>query len=139
MIKAIDFWDHLCSEYGYRCFSGVPCTTLSLLYAKLNSKLLWYIPAVNEKIAMAIISGVWLTGVKGGVLMASDAVIGLGNEIKVVKDFNIPMLMIVASGAEKITYPFWHIELTDNFKIELDKIAKRDKPSILVVKEGVLI
>lgn len=139
MIKATNFWNCLCLEHDYRCFSGVPCTVLSPLYAKLNSKFLWYLPAVNERVAMSIVSGAWLTGIKGGVLMSSGAIIGLGNEIKAVKDFNIPMLMIVASEDDKIKYPFWHIELTDEFEKDLDKIAKRNKPSVLVVKEGILI
>jgi len=48
------------------------------------------------------------------------------------------MLLIVYSSCKE-TYPFWHMNLSEEFKKDLDKVCNRTKPSILVIKEGILL
>ena len=137
MVKAKEFWGYLCEELNYKVFAGVPCLGLSPLYKTINKANMKYIQASNERIALGIVSGVLLSGDKAGVLLHESSLSGLFNEIKMVKDFNIPMLLIVYSDS-KMSYPFWHRELSDDFEKDLDKVDKRKKPSILLIKEGIL-
>ena len=126
-VKAKEFWKYLCGTLDYRLFAGVPCLGLLSLYSTMDKDDMHYIPTVNERIALGIVNGSWLAGVKGGVLMSSKAFIGMGNEVNMIKNFNIPMLVIVDSDNGKTTYPFWHVELSDKFEKDLDKIARRSK------------
>ena len=137
MVKAKEFWEYLCEKLDYRLFTGVPCLGFDPLYKTMNKDMLHYMPAANERIALGIVGGGFLAGFKGGALISASSLIGLKNEIQMIKDFNIPMLLIVYSDI-KITCPFWHKELSDDFKKDLDKIVSRNNPSILLVKAGVL-
>lgn len=137
MVKSKKFWEHLCNKLDYRLFAGVPCLGLNSLYKVMNKDMLWYIPSANERIGLGIVSGGFLAGFKGGVLLSASALSVLKSEFQIVKDFNIPILLIIYSDV-KMTYPFWHKELSDNFEKDLDKIASRSKPSILLIKEGIL-
>lgn len=137
MVKAKEFWDYLCSRLDYRLFAGVPCLGLNPLYKVMDKEIMHYMPASNERIALGIVSGGWLVGFKGGVLLSSNSLAGLGNELKMIKDFNIPMLLIVYED-NKITYPFWKKDLSEDFEKDLDKTVGRNKPSILLIKEGML-
>ena len=137
MVKSKKFWEYLCNKLDYRLFAGVPCLGLNPLYKVMNKDMLWYIPSANERIGLGIVSGGFLAGFKGGVLLSASALSVLKSEFQIVKDFNIPILLIIYSDV-KMTYPFWHKELSDNFEKDLDKIASRNKPSILVIKEGIL-
>lgn len=137
MVKSKEFWSYLCKELNYRLFAGVPCLELNPLYKMMNKDIMHYMPSVNLRIAFGIVSGGWLAGFKGGVLLPANSLAGLKNEIQLIKEFNIPMLLIVYEDI-KVTYPFWHKELSGDFKKDLDKIDGRSKPSILLIKEGIL-
>lgn len=137
MVKAKKFWEHLCNKLDYRLFAGVPCLGLNSLYKVMDKNMLWYIPAANERIGLGIVSGGFLAGFKGGMLLSANSLVGLKSEFQIIKDFNIPMLLIVYSDV-KTTYPFWYKELSNNFEKDLDKIDSRNKSSILLIKEGVL-
>lgn len=138
MVKAREFWKYLCNGLDYRLFTGVPCSGLNSLYKTMDKSMLHYMPSVNERISVGIVSGGWLAGFKGGVLLPASFLAGLNNEIRLIKDLNIPILLIIYEDT-KVTYPFWKKELTNNFKKDLDKIAGRNKPSILLIKEGALV
>lgn len=138
MVKSKEFWNHLCKKLDYRLFAGVPCLGLNPLYKTMDKDIMHYMPSVNERIGMGIVSGGWLAGFKGGVLLPASFLAGLTKEIQLIKDFNIPMLLIVYEDT-KVTYPFWHRELSEDFKKDLDKIASRSKPSILLIRKGQLI
>lgn len=138
MVKAEEFWSYLCEELNYKLFVGVPCLGLRPLYKTINKANMKYIQASNERIALGIVSGVLLSGNKAGVLLHESSLLGLLNEIKMVKNFNIPMLLIVYSDS-KMSYPFWHKELSDDFNKDLKTISKRKNPSILLIKKGVLV
>lgn len=138
MVKAKEFWKYICEELNYKLFAGVPCLGLSPLYKVINKSNMTYIQAANERIALGIVSGVLLSGSKAGVLLHENAFSGLLSEIKMVKSFNVPILLIVYSDS-KMSYPFWHKELSDDFNKDLNIIYKRKTPSILLIKEGVLV
>ena len=137
MVRVKEFWRCLCERLDYRLFAGVPCAGLNPLYRVMDKNIMHYIPASNERIAFGIVGGGWLVGVKGGVLLHANSLVGLGGEIQVINNFNIPILLIVYSD-NKMSYPFWHKELSSDFERDLDKITGRNKPSILLIKEGML-
>jgi hypothetical protein len=56
----------------YRLFSGVPCLDLKVLFDKMSSKFLHYVPAVNERAAFGISTGAIVSGVHAGVIIDSD-------------------------------------------------------------------
>jgi hypothetical protein len=137
MVKSKEFWEYLCNKLDYRLFAGVPCLGLNSLYKVMNKDLMHYMPSANERIALGIVSGGFLVGFKGGVLLSASSLSWLRNEFQIIKDFNIPTLLIVYEDT-KVIYPFWHKELSDSFKKDLDKMDNRSKPSILLIKVGVL-
>lgn len=137
MVKAKEFWSCLCDDLNYKLFAGVPCLGLSSLYKVIDAANMRYIQASNERIALGLISGALLSGGKAGVLLHENALSCVVNEIKMIKTFNIPILLIVYSDS-KMSYPFWHRELSDDFNKDLSLVSKRKKPSILLIKEGVL-
>ena len=69
MVKAKDFLNYLCKELDYRFFAGVACPGLSPLYKKMDSEFMHYVPAVNERIGLGLVSGAYMAGYKGCLLM----------------------------------------------------------------------
>lgn len=96
MISIKDFW-RLLKDNDYKFFSGVPCSILTniLDYASKDTEIR-YIPAVRENNALGVVTGAYLTGVKGGILIQNS---GLGNIINALTSFNliykIPVLMFI--------------------------------------------
>lgn len=141
MVKAINFWEHLCNKLDYRFFSGIPCVGLDPLYAKMDSKFMHYVPAVSIQIAIGLTNGSFLSGVKSAILLGTNHI------CKLDLDFNlknsIPLLLI-ASGKEKpsLRKEIYSLDLTDNLEICLDKISKhletKLKPGVLFIEEGIL-
>ena len=141
MVKAIDFWEHLCNKLNYRFFSGIPCVGLDPLYNKMNSEFMHYVPAVSIQIAVGLTNGAFLSGIKSAVLLETTHI------CKLDLDFNlknsIPLLLI-ASSKEKpsLRKEIYSLDLTDNLEICLDKISKhletKLKPGVLFIEEGIL-
>lgn len=95
MVKVKDFWDYLCGELEYRYFAGVACKGLKPLYDKMNSKFMHYVPAVNERVAVGLASGVRVAGTRSAVLMSADHMLDVLNLlISFNKKYEIPMLII---------------------------------------------
>jgi sulfopyruvate decarboxylase TPP-binding subunit len=146
MIKAKEFWGYLCNELDYRFFAGVPCKGLKPLYDTMNPEFMHYIPAVNERVAVGVVSGARLAGVKGGILIdmkniyiIHDLLLNFSNEYK------IPFLIIAYNEDYK------EIKLFNTPKSELNndkfvnklktltnKSEKLQAPVILAVGKGVI-
>jgi hypothetical protein len=62
------FWDTLCNGFGYRFFTGVPNMSLAPLFNTLDSKILHFVPAISDPIAVDIAAGIALCGDKAVVL-----------------------------------------------------------------------
>ena len=146
MVKAQVFWDYLCNELGYRFFSGVACLGLNPLYKKMNSDIMHYVPAVNEKTALGLVSGALMGGFKGGLLMDMSLKNDILTFLKLNIDYNIPFLVIGYSD-EKSNSLFYDLPTTyitnDHFKTKIKKItseSERDNiPGIIIIKgDGIL-
>lgn len=95
MVKAKDFWDYLCNELDYRFFAGVPCKGLKFLYDNMNPEFMHYIPAANERIALGLVSGAWLAGVKGALFMDGNNIMDIMNLLlSFNKKYKVPALII---------------------------------------------
>jgi hypothetical protein len=72
MIKAKDYWDFLCNDVGIRFFAGLPVVGNTPLYDTMSSDFMFYLPAANERVALGIVNGARLAGVKSGLLLGSN-------------------------------------------------------------------
>jgi len=147
MVKAKDFWGDLCNELKYTFFSGIPCLELKSLYDHMNSKIMHYIPAVDVNTALGLASGIYISGIKSGIILHID---GLYDLLNTYNNFNklyeIPVLFIIYCGekgprilsSNKIPY----IMLNNDFKSRLNKINSRLEkekiPCALVIKEDMI-
>ncbi len=139
MIKAKVFWDKLCSELGYRFFTGVPIAEFKVLYKAMGIDFMHFIPAIDETRALGIISGASLSGVKGSVLMSSKAF----DSIKVQVDnfntkYNIPILFIVEDTYNPLELEQFEMDKDLNILNSLVDYLHKSS-AILVLKEGVIL
>jgi len=145
MVKAKEFWDYLCGELNYKFFSGVVCPGLSPLYKKMNSGIMHYIPAVNERIALGLVSGAYLAGHKGALLIDMEFAYDITSFIKFNLTHRIPLLVIGYGDKNSVlTYDFPRSIITiNNFRKEIDfvvkKIEKEKVPGLVVIGQGVLV
>jgi sulfopyruvate decarboxylase TPP-binding subunit len=145
MVKAKEFWDYLCNELDYRFFSGVPCDGLKPLYDTMNIDFMYYVPAVNENVALGMSSGARLAGTKSAILLNIDNIYTIYNHLF---NFNIiykiPVLIIAYKGKDsKINIGMQHKEMSEvRFKPGLNKfietMEKEEIPGVFVIKEGIL-
>ncbi len=146
MVKAKDFWNYLCEELDYRFFAGVACSGLNPLYKKMNSKFMHYIPAVNERIGLGLVSGAYMAGYKGALLMDMVFAYDINSFIKFSIDNEIPLLIIGYSEAEglELIYdlPLAFI-VDDSFKKDVHHVVSRSESEktlgLIIIEKGVLI
>ena len=146
MIKAKEFWEFLCNDLNYKFFAGIPCEGLYPLYNAMDSDMMHYVPTVNERIALGLISGAKYAGVKGGMLMSAS------NALKIIDpilNYNvkstIPLLVLVYEDVEVnqglFLFELPSIRLKSNFKKDLKAVASKSEtlsvPGIILIKEGV--
>lgn len=147
-MKAKDFWKFLCDEMDYRFFTGVPCLELKTIYDKMSSKLMYYVPATKENVALGLASGVSLSGVKSAVLIDINRVYNLMDWLTSFNlEYNVPLLIIAAGHKEDLlvsrlfsTYkiPCRTLKTTSDIKYITNKINKLSRPGVLFVGEGVV-
>lgn len=152
MVKAKAFWKFLCEKLNYRFYSGVPCKGLALLYNKMDSKIMHYIPAINENIALGLVSGISISGMKGGILIHINSIYNILNYIISFNfKYKIPFLIITYCDEDIIPkdigkilslYKIPVVYLSDAFEKELkciiNKSEKKETPCIVVIKGGLL-
>ena len=139
MVKAKDFWDYLCMDLGYRFFSGVVCPGLMPLYRKMSSDFMHYIPAANERIALGLVSGAYMSGFKGGVLMEGKSL----SDIQRLLNFNLTNkipLLIIGYGEKKfnLNIPYVNVKKLSDIK-RADKIYESKlSPVMMNIGEGLI-
>jgi len=150
MVKAEEFWNHLCNELGYRFFTGVPCKGLKPLYDTMSPEFMHYIPAVNERVAAGMCNGAILAGVKSAVLIDFKNIYSI---FDLIFNFNsvykIPFLIIAYENKNnkinlnKIGLNIKHKYLSKTlFKPGMNKFIKvmeeDNTTGIVIIKEGIL-
>ena len=141
MVEAKEFINYLCNELEFRFFSGVPCVELQLFYNEMNSDFLHYVPAVNETVAVGIVSGMWLSGTKGCVIIDSKKI----DSVRPVLDYvsfklKIPALFVL--GGDFKSDWLHTVSLNKSYKKQLNSIINymdsEKLPSGILLKEGFL-
>jgi len=143
MVKAKDFWQYLCEELNYRFFAGVACPGLSPLYKKMNSKFMHYVPAVNERVGLGLVSGAYMSGFKGALLIDMKFVYDITSAVKFNVENRIPLLIIGYSDSEEsiLTYdfPVGYIS-DDSFKVDVHRVSQQSEsekvPGVIVIEKG---
>lgn len=145
MVKAKDFWDYLCNELDYRFFSGVPCDGFKLLYDTMSVDFMYYVPAVNERVALGMSSGAQLAGTKSAILIDIDNVYTVYNNLfNFNNTYKIPVLIIAYKSKDSnINIDIPHKEMSEiRFKPGLKKFIEtmetEEIPGVFVIKEGIL-
>lgn len=139
MVKAKDFWETICNNLEYRFFSGVACPGLLPLYKQMSSDILHYVPAANERIALGLVSGAYLSGFKGGVLLDGRFVTDLERLISFNLNYKVPFLMI-SYGGKYVDLDIPATTLSSlNDIVELDQYYEKElSPIHLIIEEGSL-
>ena len=149
MIEAKDFWEYLCVDLDYRLFAGVPCIGLKCLYDKMDPRIMHYIPAAEENIALGLVSGAFLAGMKGGILIDIKNLHNILNSLcNFNLKYNIPFLVIAYAEDVKFNkilsmYKIPCRNLSNNFKRDLKYITNKSEkfyiPGLITIGKGVLI
>ncbi len=137
MVKAKEFWEYLCEGLDYRFFAGVVCNGLKPLYDSMSSEFMHYIPAVNEKVALGVINGARLAGVKGAVLIDGKY---LNDMLTILEGFNleykVPALIICYGELKKPSKNF--VVGKSDLGNLIKKLEKDSKPGIFFIGKGEL-
>lgn len=147
MVKAREFWNYLCNELDYRFFAGVPCEGLKPLYDTMSPEFMHYIPAVNERVALGMVNGARLAGVKSAILIDIDNIYTIYDLLFNFSNiYKVPFLIIAYKSRDcKINLGF---NIPNNnlnktrFKPNLKKFVEiteeSEVPGVLIIKEGIL-
>ena len=139
MVKAKDFWGYLCVDLEYRFFAGVACPGLLPLYKSMDPEIMHYVPAVNERVALGLVSGVYAGGFKGGLLLDLNFMSDIQRFLNFNYEYKIPFI-IIGYGDNKANFDIPTIKfnkLTDLKKA--DKMYEKELTPILInIKEGVI-
>lgn len=141
MVKAKEFLEFLCNELDYRFFSGVACAGFAPLYSNMSADIMHYVPATNERIAMAMVAGAHVSGFKGAILMSSKLCPDLARLVADDLLGGIPIIMLAYVDGEepKLNCPTlkfksksWQEDLSNFVK----KLNKSGKPGLVLIGEG---
>lgn len=145
MVKAREFWEHLCNELDYRFFSGIPCIGLKTLHDTMSVEFMHYIPAVNERVAIGMVNGARLAGVKGAVLIDIDNIYTIYDTLFNFSNiYKIPFLIIAykSKGSKiKIDIPYKEmskVRFKPGLKEFVETVEMEEIPGVFVIKEGIL-
>ncbi len=142
MVKAKNFWNYLCEELDYRFFSGVACLGLNPLYKKMNKDIMHYVPAANERIALGLISGAYIGGFKGGLLMDMKFKYDISTVLNFNLTYKIPFMIIGYSElkVDKLIYDFPTTVITDDsFEEDIKRVTLESEsnsiPGLIVIRD----
>jgi len=142
MASVVDFFDFICNTLDIRFFAGLACSETSLFHNNMSSEFMHYIPATNAQIAVGMVNGATLAGMKSAVLIGSSKLRGIDFTFNI--DNEIPLL-VLAVGKDQIVLKnnIYNIVMLDDFEVSLNRIINyintRNKPGILLIKTEVLI
>ena len=136
-MKAEVFWKYLCEDLNYRFFAGVACPGFNSLYKKMDSKIMHYIPAVDERAALGIVMGAAIVGVKSVVLLDAYYINDLLNTISRLDKYGIACLILLYKS-EKIDVAHLSIRSDKDIEKVLKKVSSSNSVSIVTIDEGVI-
>lgn len=145
-MKVKEFWELLCEELDYRFFTGVPSLELKGIYDKMSSKLMYYVPATRENVALGMANGVALSGIYSAVFIDADRAHNLMDWLNSFNlEYKVPILIIASereenSIAKKLfsmyKIPYRTLKNASDIRQITNKIRKSNRPGVLIVGEG---
>ena len=70
-MKVKEIWNFLCNDLEIKLFTGTPLIEFKQLFNSMDADIMHYIPSVNEEVAVGLVTGAYLAGVRGAVFMSS--------------------------------------------------------------------
>ena len=135
-IKAKDFWSKLCLELNYVFYSGLPIDNFKSIFKNMDPEKMHYIPTVDEIVATGIVSGSFLAGVKGAVLMSSGGFDILSSQLEKFNLFyGLPVLFIVENEYNPMNLKQFNLKKEGlHILEEMDHyLINYSKPCVLIV------
>lgn len=137
MVKAKDFWDILCNEFDYRFFSGVAHSEFKSLYNTMDSKIMHYVPAANESIALGLASGANIAGYKSCIIVDAKFIFDINRQLEFNRKFKIPVL-IISSTDYNFNLPKRKIRTKKDIENLVLDVEKKSVPGLMILGKGVL-
>jgi len=134
-MKAKKFWEFMCDTLDFRFYTGTPIYEFKKLFDTMKPDILHYVPTTNEEVAIGLVSGAYLSGIKGAIFMSSVYFDKLRLFINGFNDkHNIPILLIVENNYNPLGLKQFDISSLK----EMERYLYKDehKPCILIIKEG---
>lgn len=128
MLKAKEFWKHLCEDLNYRFFTGVPFKEATSIYGSMNVDIMHYIPAANEYIAVKLAAGALISGFNSAVLLDSKLIDKI--DLSFHNKYGLPILFISNfKPASK------SLIVSDDIDKIVKRIEKLKRPGVFIIGE----
>jgi sulfopyruvate decarboxylase TPP-binding subunit len=146
-MKALDFWKGIYGNLGFVLFSGVPCKGFKSLYDNMTSDLMFYVPAVDIKSALGIISGASMANYKACVICdISELDKFMYEYLNFNKEYDLPLTFIINFRKQKDFQlirgmGLKYVSLTKDYERDLKRLFKKmneGEACALMVKEGLI-
>lgn len=139
-VRIDEFLSSLCVDLNYRLFSGVPTKTLKVLYDNMSSEFMHYIPAIDEIIALGIISGAFISGYKGAVILGNNRLNVVENQLNMFNLYNHIPTLFITDGDVSIDLPVWRLSGGLEELVDINKYINIDNSGsgVLIIDDGVL-
>lgn len=142
MVKAKEFFKVLCEDLNYRFFSGVVCDGLSVLYKGMNESFMFYVPAVNETIALGVSAGAAISGLGAGIFLDLKLKEDIYSNFNFLIENKLPLIIIGYSENKKESFkydiPVVYFKETEDIVKLSSKMEKKSVPGLLVMGKDVL-
>lgn len=128
----------MCEELGFRFFTGAPTENFKIFFETMKPSMLHYIPSINSNIALGLVSGAYLSGIRGALFIEMDSLISIKDELTAFnKRYKIPILIITEGDAGLLDLKQFSLE-------ELSKINdylfnKANIPCVLTIDKGEVV
>lgn len=135
-MKVKDFWQNLCLAHQFNFFSGVPFGDAAFLFNTLSPKLLHFVPAVNESVALGIVGGVVSAGFRGAVIISES---GFDTGFIQIKDYivpnHLPVLFITLGDYNPFGFKVFNLTSLSVLKDMSVYMENTGKPTVLKISK----
>jgi len=150
MVKVDEFWEIVCDKLEYKFFSGVACIGFDPIYKKMDPAKMHYVPAVDERTAIGIVTGTAFAGIRSSLFMNLKGVYEFFPTSSFISEINVPILVFVYGIPEskklltQLGLPYITLDANcTDFELTLTtfekKLAKKKKPGLVLMDKEFII
>ena len=137
-MKIKEFWNTVCEEMEFRFFTGEPSENFKIFFETMKPSMLHYIPSINYKIALGLVSGAYLSGIRSALFIETDHLILIKDELTTFnKQYKIPILIITGGNADLLGLKQFSLE--ELSKINEYLFKKAHIPCVLNINKGEVV